>query len=123
MENSLTKTLYDYIFKSDKLNITKLSDTQKLIIIYGISSGMLYLHSHNIIHRDLILRHIFLDDLLYPKITGFNFAIEHTENLSKGQISKGIYRTKNYEYIAPEILSKLEYSKSSDVYAFSIILY
>lgn len=34
----------------------KWNDTQKLITIYGIAAAMSYLHSHNIIHRDLKLQ-------------------------------------------------------------------
>ena len=37
--------------KSKKL----LNDTKRLIIIYGIASGMSYLHSHNYIHSNLRL--------------------------------------------------------------------
>lgn len=37
----------------------------------GIASAMAYLHSHKIIHRDLKLGNILMDDDLYLKITVF----------------------------------------------------
>ena len=46
-------------------------DTKKLINIYGIASGMAYLHSHNVIHRNLSPESIFLDEFLFPKIGNF----------------------------------------------------
>lgn len=49
----------------------ELSDTQKLIIIYGIASGMEHLHSHDIIHRDLKPANILLNDHMYPIICDF----------------------------------------------------
>ena len=56
MDPTSTTTLYDYLFaKGD----SELSDTKKLITIYGIASGMSYLHSHNILHCDLNPKNIF----------------------------------------------------------------
>lgn len=37
----------------EKINNPNWNDTRKLIVIYGIASAMSYLHSHNILHRDL----------------------------------------------------------------------
>lgn len=48
--------------------------TQKLKVIYGISSGMSYLHLHNIVHMDLSGDNILLDESLNPKISGFGIA-------------------------------------------------
>ena len=106
-----------------KKTITKadniLNDTQILIIIYGIATAMSYLHSHNIVHRELDLTNIFLDDNYYPKISGFNISREisgiFVEKVSK---VKG-----NLKYLAPEVFENLKYSKKSDVFSFSLILY
>ena len=55
----------------------------------------------------------------YPKISGFNISREisgiFVEKVSK---VKG-----NLKYLAPEVFENLEYSKKSDVFSFSLILY
>ena len=57
-----------------------LNPTKRLIILYGIASGMSYLHSHNIIHCSLKPSHIYLDDFLFPKITEFGESELISEN-------------------------------------------
>ena len=49
-------------------NISILDDTKKLIILYGIASGMSYLHLNNIIHRDLQPNKFFLINFFIQKL-------------------------------------------------------
>ena len=96
-----------------------LSFTQKFIIIYGIASGMSYLHLNNILHRDLKPGNIYLDDSLHPKISGFNISKEM--NVKKIKPNKSIKGTPIY--IAPEIYLHKGYCKANDVYSFALIVY
>jgi serine/threonine protein kinase len=45
-----------------------------MIVIVGIALGMQYLHSHDIVHRDLKLENILLDDHNRPLITDFGLS-------------------------------------------------
>ena len=56
----------------------KYSHTKILLNIYGIASGMAYLHSHDVVHRCLCPDNIYLDDLLLPKIGDFGFSTRFT---------------------------------------------
>ena len=102
--------------------ISKFNDTKKLINIYGIASAMSYLHSHNVIHRGFKLKQIFLDDNLYPKLAGFNHSIELPRDSFKNSQPYFSTARGSKQYLSPEILSRLEYSKSSDVYEFAIVM-
>ena len=96
------------------------SDTLKLINIYGIASAMSFLHSKNILHRDLKPGNILLDDFLFPKLADFGFSTfcsdKNDEKIQTGTIGTA-------SFIAPEILKENKYSKSSDVYAFGMLVY
>ena len=96
-----------------------LDQTKKLIIIYGIASGMAYLHSHDILHCDLKPFNIWLDDHLFPKITGFNISEQICPNMFKEKLLiKG-----TPAYISPEIYLGKGKCKASDVYSFSLLVY
>ena len=96
-------------------------DTKKLINIYGIAAGMAYLHSLNILHRDLKPDNIFLDDYLYPKIGDFGLSKQIVNKSKDSKKPSGFKGT--YAYSAPEIFSDHKYIKAGDVYAFSMIVY
>lgn len=109
-------------YESRGLAIPGWDSTKKLITIFGIASGMSYLHSHNIIHRDLKPENVLTDDRLFPKISDFGFSkkISSSSSMSLQSITalKG-----TPSYLSPEIIERQEYTKAGDVYAFGIIVY
>ncbi|XP_011301223.1 serine/threonine-protein kinase polo [Fopius arisanus] len=83
-----------------------------------ILDGVDYLHQHRIIHRDLKLGNLFLNDELQVKIGDFGLAtkLEHD-----GERKKTLCGTPNY--IAPEILTKVGHSYEVDVWSIGCIMY
>lgn len=99
------------------------NNTKKLIIIYGIASGMLYLHQHDILHLDLKASNILIDSNFYPKLSDFGMSkdLKEEEDIIKLE-NKTIFRG-TPTHAAPEIWKKSEYTKAADVYAFALTFY
>lgn len=86
--------------------------------MHQILLGVKYLHDNHIIHRDLKLGNLFLDDDLHIKIGDFGLAarIEF-----EGERKKTLCGTPNY--IAPEILGKIGHSYEVDVWSIGCVMY
>uniref|UniRef100_A0A8C4ZWW8 Serine/threonine-protein kinase PLK n=1 Tax=Gadus morhua TaxID=8049 RepID=A0A8C4ZWW8_GADMO len=80
--------------------------------------GCQYLHDNRIIHRDLKLGNIFLNDEMDVKIGDFGLA---TKIEYDGERKKTLCGTPNY--IAPEVLCKKGHSFEVDVWSLGCILY
>lgn len=84
-----------------------------------ICEGIAYLHNEkSIIHRDLKLGNIFLDDKLHVKIGDFGLATEITK---ENERKKTLCGTPNY--IAPEILTKKGHGFEVDIWSTGCIMY
>jgi polo-like kinase 1 len=86
--------------------------------IHQIVSGVKYLHDHQIIHRDLKLGNLFLNDELHVKIGDFGLA---TRIEFAGERKKTLCGTPNY--IAPEILNKKGHSYEVDIWSIGCVMY
>lgn len=77
-----------------------------------------YLHHRKIIHRDLKLGNLFLNENMHIKMGDFGLA---TKISFPGEKRKTICGTPNY--IAPEILESKGHSYEVDVWSFGVIMY
>jgi serine/threonine protein kinase len=50
------------------------NDTQKMIYLFGSARGLEYLHSKEVMHRQVKPENIFLDSRGYPRVCDFGFA-------------------------------------------------
>lgn len=110
------------ILKYEKLKkpIKEWNLTKKLIVIYGIASGMKCLHSNNILHRNLKVENIYLDKSFHPKIADYGL-LSHlliTNSIAMQSSTTFLYEGVN---CTPEFLK--EYTKASDVYLFALLIY
>lgn len=94
------------------------SDYECRFYIYQLLEGVKYLHENRIIHRDLKLGNIFLNDQLNLKIGDFGLA---TRIEYEGERKKTLCGTPNY--IAPEILNKRGHSFEVDIWSIGCVMF
>jgi len=97
----------------------RLSEYHTKVIMTQVLQGVEYLHSVNVIHRDLKLGNIFLTDGLQVRIGDFGLAtkLDHA-----GEKKKTMCGTPNY--LAPEILDGSSgHSFEVDIWSIGVILY
>jgi serine/threonine protein kinase len=92
----------------------------KYRIALDVVSGLAQLHEKNIIHRDLKSLNILLSDSLRAKICDFGLAKVKSEITSTSQ-SKGMVGTLGWA--APELFDEKPHTKSTDIYAFTMVLW
>ena len=106
--------LFNYIYFTKK----GFNEDFSKIIFKGIIKGMKACHENNIVHRDLKLENILLDDKFNPKIADFGYAAYIKDNIKL----KNIVGT--LEYQAPEILLKKNYDgKKKDIFSLGVLLF
>ncbi|XP_053317337.1 serine/threonine-protein kinase PLK4 isoform X2 [Spea bombifrons] len=83
-----------------------------------IVKGMLYLHSHGILHRDLTLSNLLLSNDMNIKIADFGLAAQ-----LKMPNEKHFTMCGTPNYIAPEIATRSAHGLESDVWSLGCMLY
>ncbi|KDP20853.1 hypothetical protein JCGZ_21324 [Jatropha curcas] len=114
------KSLDTYLF--DPTRKAELDWNKRINIITGVARGLLYLHRDSclrVIHRDLKVSNILLDEKMNPKISDFGLAriFEGTQDLGSTHRVVG-----TLGYMAPEYLLGGIYSEKSDVFGFGVLI-
>ena len=102
--------LYDYLRQLRK----PLRLQEKLDILGQAARGCCFLHSRNVVHRDLKSLNLLLDSRKNVKICDFGLSRPISDQDDTDDLG-------SIAWCAPEVLARREYSKASDVYSFGII--
>ncbi|KDO18525.1 TKL protein kinase [Saprolegnia parasitica CBS 223.65] len=88
---------------------------EKFQTMLAIADGLVYLHSLDVIHRDLKSRNVLMDSQKGTKLTDFGASREVTTETMT--IGVGTYR-----WMAPEILQDNHYTTAADIYSFGMVI-
>jgi calcium-dependent protein kinase len=102
------------------------NENQLAVLFYQVFSALTYLHTNNIVHRDLKLENILISEIEKDKKTGkkyfwikiidFGTAKIFEKNRAEKTVIGSSY------YIAPEVLKK-KYNEKCDTWSVGVILY
>ncbi|XP_057986386.1 cysteine-rich receptor-like protein kinase 11 [Hevea brasiliensis] len=109
-----------FIYDRDKRLLMDWNMRYKIIV--GIARGILYLHEDSqlrIIHRDLKVSNILLDEKMNPKISDFGTARLFPIDQSEDATSKIVG---TFGYMAPEYVFNGIVSVKSDVFSFGVLI-
>jgi serine/threonine protein kinase len=102
-----------------------LSQGQRYTLLTNLLEGIKFIHSHNIIHRDIKPQNILIvkrNEEYIPKIT--DFGISKKIKLTKQtQFSNSLIGAGTIAYSAPEQLADQPIRKNTDLWSFGIIAY
>eukprot|EP00479_Gromia_sphaerica_P008345 TRINITY_DN3127_c0_g1_i1.p1 TRINITY_DN3127_c0_g1~~TRINITY_DN3127_c0_g1_i1.p1 ORF type:complete len:287 (+),score=57.79 TRINITY_DN3127_c0_g1_i1:358-1218(+) len=112
----LLETVLSICPQNDKFSLDYL---QALRIAAEVAQGMIYLHSRNVVHRDLKPHNVLIDAQGRAKIADFGLS----RVLKKVGFGNSRTTMGTPEYLSPEIIARETFSKQSDVYAFAIMMW
>jgi len=119
-ESNQLNIIIEYCEKGDLqefLNGRKMKEKHALHYFYQILQGLNYLHSNNIIHRDIKPQNILIDKYNVCKIADFGFArYKEEDTLLKTVCGSPLY-------MAPEIIKKQHYTESADIWSAGVLFY
>lgn len=105
--------LQQYLKKTN----TRLTEIETANIINQVIKGLLYLHTHDIIHRDMSLSNLLLTNEFHVKIADFGLATLSGPN----ERHTTLCGTPNY--ISPEVASRATHGRPADVWGLGCMLY
>ncbi|KAL8510784.1 hypothetical protein ACS0TY_017560 [Phlomoides rotata] len=114
------KSLYYFIF--DKIRCALLNWPKRFDIIKGIARGLLYLHQDSrlkIIHRDLKVSNILLDENMNAKISDFGLARMFEGDQTTARTNRVVG---TYGYMAPEYVFNGKFSIKSDIFSMGVVI-
>ncbi|XP_077292525.1 polo like kinase SAK [Arctopsyche grandis] len=101
-----------------RLDAIGMSEEDSANILRQVVDGVLYLHSHRILHRDLSVNNLLVTKEQRVKIADFGLATQLNEPNEKHMTMCG---TPNY--ISPEVASRSQHGLPADVWGLGCLLY
>lgn len=90
-----------------------------------MAAAIRYLHSHNVVHRNLNPGSVWLDENLYPKIFDFSHSREYLPD-ETNQTNVTNNGSQQFRYQSPEVFDQkinYQYLNSIDIYSLGRLMY
>jgi len=100
-------------------SVEPVSWARKVKICLDVACGMAYLHSRQIIFRDLKSENLLLDDTFKCKICDFGFARAYTKT-GRGRPTT---MCGTDEFMAPEVILGQPYDEMADIFSFGMLMF
>lgn len=127
----------DYMMKGDMCDMLDeydmLDEEEARTYVRDIARGLKYLHDNHVVHRDIKLENMLVDDSNTIKIADFGLAAKTNVVLTEQEIKRRKRRGMEEDemtvvcgttdYMAPEMLKELKYNEKIDVWALGIIMH
>ncbi|EDV40833.1 uncharacterized protein Dana_GF10707 [Drosophila ananassae] len=94
------------------------TEAEAASILRQVVAGLLYLHSHNIMHRDISLSNLLLSKEMHVKIADFGLATQ-----LKRPDERHVTMCGTPNYISPEVVSRTSHGLPADVWSVGCMLY
>ena len=103
---------------------SKIKNTLKVRIVVEIVHAMNFIHKHGMIHRDLKIENIILNEVFQTKLVDFgliriNEFVLDEYSLVDDSMTKGVG---TLPYMSPEMLNEEDYDNKTDIYSFGFVL-
>jgi len=113
-------SLKDYFNWADEEG-ENISNTKLLNWAIGAAKGINFLHSKNLVHRDIAARNLLLSKHFEIRVS--DFGMSRIVSTSEKELGKTKTSVGPLKWMPPESLRDQEYSKKTDTYAFGITLW
>ena len=113
--------LLEYCEQGDLESIVsdyKLSEIEAKFLLAEIVLGLEYLHSQQVVYRDLKLENILIDQAGHVRLADFGLSrkIDQQANIASTLVGSPAY-------MSPEILKRKEVSKASDIFSLGVVMH
>lgn len=119
-ENNGPSILLEFCESNLKHAVYHFTDEERIRVIFEISDALRCAHKSGIIHGDLNLKNVLLDDDKHAKVTDFGHSLFPFDPPKRDQLPF----SRRFMFMAPELLNgEPNYSEKVDVYSFGVIVY
>jgi len=112
----------EYVSKGNLRSVLKNEPTlgwkYRIKLAHDIACAMAYLHSRNIIFRDLKSKNVQVDEHLRAKLCDFGFARRIDSKRAQAFTLCG-----TDDWMAPEVILGMEYDEKADIFSYGIVLF